>query len=103
MQLKSRGQDRWDLVIAPALRHLGSANCLDRLGQAISSRVGHTVRIRLVDDAGGELQTAASLEEQRLQRNMSEAERAIEDDPTVQELKEQMGAVIVEGSIQPLQ
>ena len=34
---------------------------------------------------------------------MSEAERAIADDPTVRELEEQMGAVVVEDSIQPLQ
>jgi DNA polymerase-3 subunit gamma/tau len=103
VQLKSRSEDRWEFIIAPALRHLGSAACLDRLGQAISARVGHPVRIRLVDEAGAELETAASLEEQAMRRNMSEAERAIADDPTVRELKEQMGAVIVEDSIQPLQ
>jgi len=103
VQLKSRSEDRWEFIIAPALRHLGSATCLDRLGQAISARVGHPVRIRLVDEAGSELHTAASLEEQRMRRNMSEAERAIADDPTVRELREQMGAVIVDDSIQPLQ
>ena len=103
VQLKSRAEDRWEFIIAPALRHLGSAACLDRLGQAISARVGHPVRIRLVDESGSELQTAASLEEQRMRRNMSEAERAITDDPTVRELQDQMGAVIVEDSIQPLQ
>ncbi|MEJ2400761.1 MAG: DNA polymerase III subunit gamma/tau [Xanthomonadales bacterium] len=103
VQLKSRSEDRWEFIIAPALRHLGSASCLDRLGQAISARVGHPVRVRLVDEDGVELQTAASLEEQRMRRNMSEAERAIADDPTVRELKEEMGAVIVEDSIQPLQ
>jgi DNA polymerase-3 subunit gamma/tau len=103
VQLKSRSEDRWEFIIAPALRHLGSAACLDRLGQAISARVGHPVRIRLVDEAGSELRTAASLEEQAMRRNMSEAERAIADDPTVRELREQMGAVIVEDSIQPLQ
>jgi DNA polymerase-3 subunit gamma/tau len=103
VQLKSRSEDHWEFVIAPALRHLGSAACLDRLGQAISTRVGHAVRVRLVDEAGVELQTAASLEEERRRRNMSEAERAIADDPTVRELEEQMGAVVVEDSIQPLQ
>jgi len=34
---------------------------------------------------------------------MSDAERAIEEDPTVRELKDQLGARIVEDSIQPLQ
>ncbi len=103
VQLKSRENDRWEFVIATALRHLGSAACLDRLGQAIAARVGRPVRVRLVDEAGAELRTVARLEEQREQRNMSDAERAIEDDPTVRELRDGMGAEIVEGSIQPLQ
>jgi hypothetical protein len=34
---------------------------------------------------------------------MSEAEKAINDDPTVKALKEKLGARIVEDSIQPLQ
>jgi hypothetical protein len=34
---------------------------------------------------------------------MSEAEKAINDDPTIKSLKEQMGAKLVEDSIQPLQ
>jgi hypothetical protein len=34
---------------------------------------------------------------------MSEAEKSINDDPTVKALKEQLGARIVEDSIQPLQ
>jgi hypothetical protein len=103
VQLKSRSDDSWTFVIAPPLRHLGSASSLERLGQAISAEVGHPVRVRLVDEEGHELQTAAGLEEQRLRQNMNDAERAIENDPTVRELRDQMGAEIVEDSIQPLQ
>ena len=103
VQLKSRSDDRWDFVIAPALRHLGSKNCVNRLGQAISECMGHPVNIRILDEEGGELQTAAALEEQKFRQSMSEAEKAINDDPTVQSLKEQMGARLVEDSIQPLQ
>ena len=103
VQLKSRSDDRWDFVIAPALRHLGSKNCVNRLGQAISESMGHPVNIRILDEEGGELQTAAALEEQKLRQSMSEAEKAINDDPTVKSLKEQMGARLVEDSIQPLQ
>jgi DNA polymerase-3 subunit gamma/tau len=103
VQLKSRSDDRWDFVIAPALRHLGSKNCINRLGQAISECMGHPVNVRILDEQGGELQTAAALEEQKLRQSMSEAEKAINDDPTVQSLKEQMGARLVEDSIQPLQ
>ena len=103
VQLKSRSDDRWEFVIAPALRHLGSAGCIDRLGEAISDQMGHPVSIRIIDQENSELQTAAALDEQRVRDSMSEAEKAINDDPTVKSLKEQMGALLVEDSIQPLQ
>jgi DNA polymerase-3 subunit gamma/tau len=103
VQLQTRSEDRWDFVIAPALRHLGSATCVSRLSQAISDRMGHPVSIRILDQEGGELLTAAALEQQQLHRNRSEAEKAIRDDPTVRALQEQMGAQLIEDSIQPLQ
>jgi len=103
VQLKARHEDRWDFVIAPALRHLGSATCVDRLSQAISEQVGHAVDVRILDEEHANLQTAAALEEQKIRESMSEAEKAINDDPTVKALREQMGAKLVEDSIQPLQ
>lgn len=103
VQLKARSDDRWDFAIAPALRYLGSENSISRLTEAISSRVGHAVHVRIVDDQSRELQTAAALDEQKVRETMSEAEKAINDDPTVRELKEQMGARLVEDSIQPIQ
>jgi len=103
VQLKSRSDDRWDFVIAPALRHLGSANCVNRLSQAISDQMGHPVSVRIIDDESARLQTAAALDEQKVRQTMSEAEKAINEDPTVKALKEQMGAQLVEDSIQPLQ
>jgi hypothetical protein len=65
--------------------------------------MGHPVSIRIIDQENSELQTAAALEEQKVRNSMSEAEKAINDDPTVKSLKEQMGALLVEDSIQPLQ
>ncbi|MDX1381692.1 MAG: DNA polymerase III subunit gamma/tau C-terminal domain-containing protein, partial [Xanthomonadales bacterium] len=103
VQLKSRSDDRWDFLIAPALRHLGSTACVTRLSEAISDRMGHPVSVRIFDQDGGELRTAAALEQQQVSRSRSEAERAIRDDPTVRALQEQMGARLVEDSIQPLQ
>ena len=103
VQLQSRSDDRWDFVITPSLRHLGSQNCINRLGQAISQRVGHTVAIKLIDSDSTEPVTAAALAKHKNLQNMSEAERAINDDPTVKALKEKLGARIVEDSIQPLQ
>jgi DNA polymerase-3 subunit gamma/tau len=103
VQLKSRSEDRWDFEIAPSLRYLGSENSVHRLSEAISSRLGHTVNVRIIDNESTELQTAAALEAQKVRASMSDAERAINDDPTVRELKEQMGAKLVEDSIQPIQ
>jgi DNA polymerase-3 subunit gamma/tau len=104
VQLKSRTEYRWDFVIAPALRHLGSDNCVSRLSEAISDQMGHPVSVRIIDDEkNNRLQTAAAMQEQKIRQTMSEAEKAINDDPTVKELKEQMGATLVEDSIQPLQ
>ena len=103
VELKSRSDDSWVFVIAPALRHLGSENSVDRLGQAISERVGHAVNVRILDEENADPQTAAALEERQVRQTMSEAEKAISDDPTVRQLKEQMGAQVVEDSIQPLQ
>jgi DNA polymerase-3 subunit gamma/tau len=103
VQLKSRSDNRWEFVIAPALRHLGSDNCVNRLGQAISEQMGQPVSIRIYDEEGTELQSAAALEEQNLRQRMSDAEKAIADDPTIRALKDQMGAEVIEDSIQPLQ
>ena len=103
VQLKTRSDDRWEFVIAPALRHLGSASCVSRLSEAISDRVGHPVRVRITDQEDSDLLTAAALEQQQSHRNRSEAEKAIRDDPTVRALQEQMGAQLLDDSIQPLQ
>jgi len=103
VQLKTRSDDRWEFVIAPALRHLGSAACISRLSQAISDRMGHPVSVRILDQEGEDLLTAAALEQQQVHRNRSEAEKAIRDDPTVRALQEQMGAQLIDDSIQPLQ
>lgn len=103
VQLTSRTDDHWDFAIAPSLRYLGSESCMSRLKQAISDRVGHPVNVRLIDEKKSELRTAAALEDQKMRDHMSEAEKSINDDPTVKSLKEQLGAKVVEDSIQPLQ
>jgi DNA polymerase-3 subunit gamma/tau len=103
VQLQRRSDDRWDFIIAPALRHLGSAACVSRLSEAISDRMGHPVSVRIIENKDSEPLTAAALEQQQLHRNRSEAERAIREDPTVRALQEQMGAQLVDDSIQPLQ
>jgi len=103
VHLRSRNNDEWEFLISHSLRHLGSENCVDRLRQALSKQLGHAVMVRLIDSDETGLPTAARLEEQQVHTKLSDAERAINEDPTVQSLKEQFGARIVEDSIQPLQ
>ena len=103
VHLKARSDDRWDFVIAPSMKYLSSKSCISSLSRAISDQVGHPVSVRIMDNDSSELRTAAALEKQKVHDSMSEAEKAINDDPTVKALKEQMGAQLVEDSIQPLQ
>ncbi len=103
VHLKSRDDERWDFVITQSLKHLGSQSCINQLGRAISQKVGHTVAVNLINSDTTELITAAERDRHQNLQNMNEAEKAINDDPTVKALKEQLGAHIVEDSIQPLQ
>jgi len=103
VHLRSRNNDEWEFLISHSLKHLGSENCVDRLRQALSKQLGHAVMVRLIDSDESGLPTAAKLEEQQMNTKLSDAERAINEDPTIQSLKEQFGARIVEDSIQPLQ
>jgi DNA polymerase-3 subunit gamma/tau len=103
LHLQSTSQDQWEFVISRSLKHLGSTTSVDRLSQAISEQMGHPVTVLLVDGEETSLATAAKLEEQQLHTKISDAQRAIEEDPNIKSLKDQMGARIVEDSIQPLQ
>lgn len=103
VELKTRESDRWEFVIAPALKHLGSKACIGRLENAISEMLGQQITVRLIDEAKQSLQTAAAVEQQQIHQEMSEAEKAINEDPTVQTLKDKMGARIIDDSIQPIQ
>ena len=103
IELKDRKGDTWEFFIIPALKHLGSKNCVERLQQAITEHQGREIRLRLVDDAKKILRTAAAKEQAQIHQNQSEAEKAIQEDPTVKDLKDKMGARIVDDSIQPIQ
>jgi DNA polymerase-3 subunit gamma/tau len=103
LHLKSKNNGQWDFVITRSLKHLNSKTSVDRLNQALSEQLGQSVMIRVIDSEEAGLKTAAKLEERQLHTKMSDAEKAIEDDPNIQSLKNQMGAKIVEDSIQPLQ
>jgi len=103
VHLQTRNDDQWEFVIPHSLKHLGTENYVNRLGQAISEKLGQPVLVRLVDSEETNLPTAARLEEKQLHIQLNDAERAIQSDPVVQALKDQFGARIVDDSIQPLQ
>jgi DNA polymerase-3 subunit gamma/tau len=103
VHLKSRSNDHWEFAIASSLKHLGSATCVDRLSHALSEQLGHPVMVRLIDEEDADLRTQAKLDEQQLNIRMTDAERAINDDPVIKTLQDRFGARIIEDSIQPLQ
>lgn len=103
IHLQASEDGNLSFAIAPSLRHLGSKRCVDRLGQAISQQLGHTVQISLTDSPEEELLTAAGIAQKSQHRKQTDAERAIEEDPAVQALKATFDASIVEDSIQALQ
>jgi DNA polymerase-3 subunit gamma/tau len=103
VHLRSTQGNQWEFAIAHSLMHLGSENCISRLNLAISEHLGHPIVLRLVESDGADLPTLARLEALQLRTRLSDAERAIQDDPVVQALKEQLGARIIDESIQPLQ
>ena len=102
IQLESRSGARWRFLIPDTVRHLGSESVIQKLQSALTSQLGHPVDLAL-HTATQAVTTPAVVHENATRERLSEAERAIEKDPTVRELKERMDARIVEDSVQPLQ
>ena len=71
--------------------------------QALSAELGQELRIRIVEDGQAPVRTVAAAEQQQQHQAMNDAEKAIAEDPTVQTLKEKMGARVVDDSIRPIQ
>ncbi len=84
------------------LLHLGSEKVVQSLQSALSSRLGYPVKLDL-HKASEPVRSVAEAAQRAKVNRMSEAERAIDEDPTVQEIKKKFGAKIVSDSIQPLQ
>ena len=102
LQLESADEKRWKFLLPDTLRHLGSESVIQSLQSALSSRLGHTVMLDL-HTASEPVKSVAAATEHAESSRMSEAERAINEDSTVQELKNKFGAKIVPDTIQPLQ
>jgi DNA polymerase-3 subunit gamma/tau len=102
LQLESAGQVRWKFLVPDTMRHLGSESVVQNLQSALSARLGHAVMLDLHTASEPVKSVAAAAERTQVNR-MSEAERAIDEDLTVQEIKQKFGAKIVPDSVQPLQ
>jgi DNA polymerase-3 subunit gamma/tau len=100
--LQSSDGDQWQFVIPASRAHLSSPKYLHHIGEALEAELGHPVNVSL-RSADSTVETPASVSEHVSRQRMSEAEKSITDDPTVQELKERFGAVLDTDSIQPLQ
>ena len=102
LQLESADEQRWKFLVPDTLENLGSKSVVQSLQSALSSHLGHEVRLDLHTATGSVKSVAAAKVSAEVNR-MSEAERAIDEDSTVQDIKEKFGAKIVPDSIQPLQ
>jgi len=102
IQLESVAENRWKFLVPDTLRHLGSDSVVKNLGSALSSHLGHAVKLDL-HQASEPVKSVAAAQTQAEVKRMSEAERVIEEDETVQEIKKEFGAKIIPDSIQPIQ
>jgi DNA polymerase-3 subunit gamma/tau len=102
IQLESIDENRWQFLVPDTLLHLGSDSVVQNLRSALANRLGHPVKLQLHGASEPIKSVAAAAERAEINR-MSEAERAIEEDPTVQGIKKKFGAKIVPDSIQPIQ
>ncbi|GMR15698.1 MAG: hypothetical protein BMS9Abin30_1344 [Gammaproteobacteria bacterium] len=102
LQLESAENDRWKFLVPDTLQHLGSKSVVQSLQTALSDRLGHAVMLDL-RTASEPLQSVAAAAEAAEVNLLSEAERAISEDPTVKQIREKFGAKIVPDSVQPLQ
>lgn len=102
LQLESAGQVRWKFLVPDTLQHLGTPGVVQDLQSALSERLGQPVMLDL-HTASEPVESVAAVAQRQVDDRFSEAERAIEEDPTVREIKEKFGAQVVPDSIQPLQ
>ena len=102
LQLESADEKCWRFLVPDTLQHLGSESVVQSLQSALSTRLGHAVMLDL-HTASEPVKSVAAAAERAETNRMSEAERAIEEDSTVNDIKNKFGAKIIPDSIQPLQ
>ncbi len=102
LQLENAGRERWKFLVPDTLQHLGSNSVVQSLQSALSDRLGHAVKLDLHTASEPLQSVAAAVQKDEISR-ASDAERAINEDPTVTQIREKFDAKIVPDSVQPLQ
>ncbi len=99
--LKSASEDEICLVMNGRHAQIRTANAEARLRQALSERLGASIRLR-IDLAAHASETPAQLAEKRAKERQYAAEAAIHSDTTVQAFKKYLSAEVIPGSIRPI-
>ena len=88
--------------LAEEMGYLANDQLVQSLQQRLSEQLGQPVRLHLrrVQET---VASPAIASERAQQRELSDAERAINEDETVRSLKDSFGARILKDSVQPLQ
>jgi DNA polymerase-3 subunit gamma/tau len=102
LQLESAGRERWKFLVPHSIQHLGTAAVVQSLQTALAARLGHPVLLDL-HAATEPVESVAAVAQREVDDRMIEAQREINEDPTVKEIKERFGAAVVPDSVQPLQ
>jgi DNA polymerase-3 subunit gamma/tau len=102
LHLDSCTGGRWRFLIAEDLKYLRTDTLVQQLQSAMSAQLGQSVEVAVRPVQQVVTSPAAASEAMDL-RQKSDAELAIDQDPTIRALKERFGARIEEDSIQPLQ
>lgn len=101
LRLESTDDKCWRFLVPDTLEQMGSEIVVQSLKSALAARLGYPVRLDLHTAKQPVKSVAAAVERAEVNR-MTDAERAIDEDPTVQEIKTKFGAQVVPESIQPL-
>ncbi len=102
LQLEEQAGDEWRFQLAEEMGYLANDQLVQALQQRLSEQLGQPVRLRL-RQVQETVASPAIASEQAQQRELSDAERAINEDETVRSLKDSFGARILKDSVQPLQ
>ena len=102
LQLEGREGDQWRFLLSEEVSYLGSDSLVGKLQKELAAQLGQPIQLKISQVRETAASPAVASQQAEL-RQISDAERAINDDETVRSLKDSFDAHILEDSIQPLQ